>query len=360
MIRDIVNLKITQQQPISLVHFVTNRCNARCSFCFIDFDDPKTFLGELTLNEIELVTKKLGPMLRNVNLTGGEPFARKDFTDIADLYFQNTLIDSIFVTSNGSLPDRTQKFLENLTERHPRRQILFQFSIDAFPEEHNRIRKIDNLFELALESHALAGKFGKNVRSSISITISHENYKQAAELYDYLVDHRGVKAISLNIVRDEGVYKIPEKHKKEMIESYILVATKIKTDLNSGKIKGWDQNTLQGRLMNKKNQIINGIMPEIFIDPKYITPCKAGSLFGIIEANGEVKPCEILSTKIGNLRDNDYDFTKIWSSQKNKDCRQWIKDTKCNCHYDCAWSFNILASNKFMFPLASAALNIDN
>ena len=193
MIKDIVNLKITQKHPISLVHFVTNRCNARCSFCFIDFDDPETFSGELTINEIEMITKKLGTTLKNVNLTGGEPFARKDFTDIADLYFQNTLINSIFVTSNGSLPNRTQKFLEHLTKKHPGRQILFQFSIDTFPNEHNRIRKIDNLFELALESHFLAEKFGENVRSSISITISHENYQQAPELYDYLIDHRESK-----------------------------------------------------------------------------------------------------------------------------------------------------------------------
>ena len=82
------NLHFTKTEPISLVHFVTNRCNARCSFCFIDFDDPKTFKGELTIQEIDKLTKTLGSSLLNVNLTGGEPFARKDLNDIAKPYLK--------------------------------------------------------------------------------------------------------------------------------------------------------------------------------------------------------------------------------------------------------------------------------
>ena len=71
ILRVLKNLYFFKNEPISLVHFITNRCNARCSFCFIDFDDPKTFQGELTLEEIDKLTKNLGNSLLNVNLTGG-------------------------------------------------------------------------------------------------------------------------------------------------------------------------------------------------------------------------------------------------------------------------------------------------
>ena len=97
------NVHISRNEPVSLVHFITNRCNARCSFCFIDFDDPKTFEGELTLKEIDLLTKNLGKSLLNINLTGGEPFARKEIVEIAKLYIKNTTIQSIYVTTNASL-----------------------------------------------------------------------------------------------------------------------------------------------------------------------------------------------------------------------------------------------------------------
>ena len=97
------NVYFKKTEPISIVHFLTNRCNARCSFCFIDFDDPNTFKNELSLKEIDELTKSLGNSLLNVNLTGGEPFARKDIIEIAKLYIKNTTIQSMYVTTNGSL-----------------------------------------------------------------------------------------------------------------------------------------------------------------------------------------------------------------------------------------------------------------
>src|SRR3954465_15976765 len=97
------NIHPPRRNPVSLVHFVTNRCNARCSFCFIDFDDPETFPGELQLDEIERMSRLLGASLKNFNPTGGEPFARKDLLDIGRIYFRNTEIESLFITSNGSL-----------------------------------------------------------------------------------------------------------------------------------------------------------------------------------------------------------------------------------------------------------------
>ena len=67
------------------------------------FDNPKTFKNELTVNEIDKITKNLGPNLTNVNLTGGEPFARKEILDIARCYFKNTNIDSITMPSMTNL-----------------------------------------------------------------------------------------------------------------------------------------------------------------------------------------------------------------------------------------------------------------
>ena len=90
--RVLKNINFVKNEPVSIVHFLTNRCNARCSFCFIDFDDPKTFQGELTLDEIDKLTKSFGKSLLNVNLTGGEPFARKDIIDIAKLYIMNSTV----------------------------------------------------------------------------------------------------------------------------------------------------------------------------------------------------------------------------------------------------------------------------
>ena len=89
-----------KKEPLSLVHFLTNRCNARCSFCFIDFDNPNTFKNELSLEEINILTLKLPKSLININFTGGEPFAHKNINEVAEIYFKNTSINCRYYNSN--------------------------------------------------------------------------------------------------------------------------------------------------------------------------------------------------------------------------------------------------------------------
>ncbi|HAD88177.1 MAG TPA: hypothetical protein DCG48_12510 [Rhodospirillaceae bacterium] len=352
----ISNVHLTRRNPVSLVHFVTNRCNARCSFCFIDFDDPETFRGEMSIDEIDTFTRTLGPSLQNVNLTGGEPFARKELLDIARAYFRNTDIRSIFITSNGSLPERMIPFARTLMEEFPDRKVIFSLSIDSFADEHDRIRKIDGLFEKCMASYHGLVALGGNAMANIAITVSHENHQIVLPLYEHLVEERGIKALTATIVRDEGVYRIPIEHKKEIAQAYATLTRQIQSDLRGGRLNGYDIDSLQGRLMNKKNVIVNKIISDTYVEPKFVSPCHAGTLFGVIEANGLVRPCEVLDRNLGNLRDHNYDFQEIWQSQEAKDLSAWIKASKCNCTYECAWSFNVLGNARYQPALMAAAL----
>ena len=82
----LTNNYVTKKYPISLVHFVTNRCNARCSFCFIDFDDPKTFKGELTVDEIRKMSVTFGNSCRILILQEGAFCAKRIRRYIRNLY----------------------------------------------------------------------------------------------------------------------------------------------------------------------------------------------------------------------------------------------------------------------------------
>lgn len=48
--KNIYNALVTHEEPVSLIQFVTQRCNAKCPHCFVDF---KTANDELTLEAIE-------------------------------------------------------------------------------------------------------------------------------------------------------------------------------------------------------------------------------------------------------------------------------------------------------------------
>ena len=352
----IKNNYITKKFPISLVHFVTNRCNARCSFCFIDFDNPDTFKGELTVDEIRKLSLTFGNSLQNINLTGGEPFARKELEDISEIYITNSKVQSLFITSNGSLPDRIESYLTKLSNKFPNNKFVFSYSIDNIEKKHDKIRKIEGLFENCIQSYKLLDKFGNNVFGNISITVSLENYSEIMNIYNQLVNKYNVKAITSVIVRDEGIYKTPIDDKEKILDAYKLLTNKIKEDKNKNILKGYNSKTLQGRLQNTKNSIMYENIISTYLEPKFISNCFAGSTFGVINADGRVYPCEILDKPLGALRDYDMNFMKLWNDKVAQQTKKWIKDTKCNCTYECAWSFNILGNAKYQKDLILAAL----
>ena len=47
---------------------------------------------------------------------------------------------------------------------------------------------------------------------------------------------------------------------------------------------------------------------------------------------------------------------KLWEDKAAYDTKKWIKKTKCNCTYECAWSFNILGNTKYQKDLIFAAI----
>jgi len=72
--------------PVSLIFFVTSRCNLLCRHCFY-WEELNKKKGELELPEIEKIAKSL-PNLLTVSLTGGEPYLRPDLPEIASAFEQ--------------------------------------------------------------------------------------------------------------------------------------------------------------------------------------------------------------------------------------------------------------------------------
>ncbi len=354
-----INSYITKSQPISLVHFVTNRCNARCKHCFIDFDHPDAFKGELTLEEIETLTKNLGSNLFNVNITGGEPFLRTDLFEIVKAYFTNTTIESVFITTNGRFTQRTQEFIEKFLAAGIKGKIFFSISIDNFEEEHNKNRRSIDLFKHALNTYHMVTSYNQpNIMCNIAITVTDHNYTKVLELYDYLKSI-GVSSFTCIIMREEGVIKkIDPKMKEGILDQYTKLAQKIHEDQLNGITQGWGS-TVQGTLMNAKNMIINNTLSKTYIPNQYISHCPAGALFGVIYANGDVYPCEILyERKLGNLRDYNMNFMELWKNKTTHECKNFIKDIKCRCSYECAWSINVVSNPQYIPTLIAKGIKL--
>ena len=89
-------------------------------------------------------------------------------------------------------------------------------------------------------------------------------------------------------------------------------------------IEGWDKTTVQGKLMNKKNQMWRNTDRYIHGAEIY---CALYGRFYIWHHRSKwrVRPCEILDKPLGNVRDFDLDFMSLWQSQKAKGLDKRLK-----------------------------------
>ena len=111
---------------------VTYRCNAHCNMCDC-FRDPTRPEDEITLD----VIKKL-PEMAFTNITGGEPFIRKDIPEIVRELYKKS--DRIVISTNGYFTDR----IIALCKEFPK--VGIRISIEGLQETNDKIRGIPDGF----------------------------------------------------------------------------------------------------------------------------------------------------------------------------------------------------------------------
>lgn len=338
------NAFLLRKNPVYLIHFVTERCNARCPHCFVDFKDKN---GELTLEQIERIASTSGKCLRNVALTGGEPFLREDLFEIANIWYKNSTAQTVSITTNGSMPDKIEDFCQKVSKKNI--PVFFLFSYDFIGEKHSEYRRLKDLHINVMTSYELVQKFYPNMNAMLQLTVSENNADCAFETYNYMKNELGVKNINCSLVRGENIDKAPDDVRKKVGNVYEKLQSQIDKDFDLKKLNGYTDGSLTSAILNAKNKILWKYVLKDFRERKYFSPCRAGELLGIIYSKGDIFPCEMLNKSFGNLADFDYNFLKCWTSEKAINVKKLIRSHKCHCTYECAWLLNIL-SNVSYYP----------
>lgn len=338
-----VNAFLKRSEPVSIVHFVTERCNARCGHCFVDFRNPCSPEQELSLDEIRQMTGTLGACLYNVNLTGGEPFLRTDLFDIAAAYLQNTTARSIIITTNGTQVDAVRSFLGKWTEAALPGRIKISISIDHFEDQHDENRRVPGAFRKAMETYRMIeDRNDDSVMPDIALTVTSGNANAILDVHQDLKE-RGIRHFSAILMREAGVVEVIDG-KRQVIAAYQELSSRISADQRTLRVPARHRRWEWAR--RAKNQVVRESISapaQLFRSRK---DCRAGSLFGVITANGEVVPCEVIgrSGRIGNLRESGMDFMALWrSGGKTAEIEQFQRF--CNtCTYECAWTVTIMTT----------------
>ena len=137
----------------SIFWSITGRCNYRCRHCFMDAPCGK--LGELTTGQaFDLIDQMADCGVLRVDITGGEPFVRRDFWRLVDrILSYNMVVGKIY--TNGWLLN--EKVLDEFERRGIKPDISISFDGVGW---HDWMRGVSGAEEAALRALQLCKERG--------------------------------------------------------------------------------------------------------------------------------------------------------------------------------------------------------
>lgn len=328
----------TKRDLLQFTFFVTSRCNARCPFCFY-WQDRHTKRDELTLAEIEKVSRSMGDLLWLL-FSGGEIFMRQDLPQIAATFYRNNHPVIITLPTNGFAPNLIIPKTEEILNLCPESAVVVKVSLDGVGEEHDRIRNTPGNFKKAMETWAGLRELRsrhENLQIGINTVFCRENQDQMDEIIDYVNTLPDCETHTISLIRGNPA---TDDHKDIDLEKYRRAVDRLEQDLKGDKPKMY--HFTLARLKTAQDLVQRRLIYETVRQSRRLLPCYAGRIAAVMNEEGDVFPCEILSESMGNVRDADYDLMRIFRSQRANQVRAMINKNRCYCSHECYFVTNIL------------------
>jgi MoaA/NifB/PqqE/SkfB family radical SAM enzyme len=321
---------------------VTYRCNSRCSMCNTwkrYIENPKLAETELDTSEIRRIFNSFGKLVW-MSLTGGEPFLRKDLTNIVQFAKDRCHIKMLNITTNGL----NSKLIEDQTKAIAEVKIPLTFinvSIDGPQRIHDRARGTKGAHDKAIKTlkilHRLSAEYS-NLSVGFEYTATSCNAGQLKSLIDEL-KHTELDCLTnsftVTMYHSGNLYRTVGSSAKQPGNTLLKLQTlaDINDALNLTHAKSPLALVRRTYLKHARNYISEGSAPLQCIALR-------NSLF--LDPYGNVFPCVILEQKIGNLRDYQYDIQKLLKSKSAQKLRQIIETCR-KCWTPCEAYPTILA-----------------
>jgi MoaA/NifB/PqqE/SkfB family radical SAM enzyme len=303
--------------PPFVVLFINSICNMKCEHCF--YWESLNQKDDLTFEELVDLSRQLGHV-ENLNLSGGEPFLRKEFAAICRQFIQANGVREIYVPSNGYYTERTVRQIRETLREPDLRLFAVELSLDGMPEFHDRFRATKNAFAKSMETYdALVELQREDPRLQIhSIsTATADNMEEIRQLTTFLYERcPRMTHHNLALIRGDRLnpsLQGPQLAAYEALYDYVR------------------------RLWAPREQQRNGSIVEPMLqwaklrtarEGRQVVPCRAGILSAVIYANGDVSVCET-HAPLGNLRRQS--FAEIWYSDQARELRAAIRARECHC-----------------------------
>lgn len=337
-----------KKRPLQLTFFVTRECNARCPFCFYlaGAAEQAEQAEELSLSEIEAIAASMGRLLW-IAFSGGEPYLRRDMAEISQLFHDRNKPSFMLYPTNGLLPDRIADTTEKILRTCPNSVIVVKISIDGVGAAHDHLRMTPGGFDKALETYRRLDRLRRlypNLELGINTVFCSANQDQMNAIMDAVNDLEGDKTHTISMVRGD----LANGHYKNVdISAYGRAIARLEAGLRNGtssmhRFKG-------SRLKAAQDILQRRLIQRTLREQSRIVPCYAGKLNLVLGETGEVYPCEIRSSSMGNVRNHGHDMRKLLASANARAVMKILEGNPCHCTHECYFITNILF-NPRLYP----------
>ena len=277
-------------QAVSLE--VTHRCVCRCHMCNIW--KIASSAPDLPLREwIALLSSDLLRDLRELDITGGEPFLRDDLVSfvlaVCDLkHVHLRRLRSVAITTNGVLSERVLSMVAEMLEpmKQSGLELVMVCALDAVSDLHDRMRRYEGAW--AQVDRCIAGlvelRSGHpNLIVGVKTTVTPENLGGLEEIAAYARE-RDLFTITSPAIVTEGRYLNPDKA-KDLTLSAADRARLARFYEGPDLVWSYHAGSLAGYLRT-------GRMDK---------PCSCGFNYFFVRSNGELFLCPLFAESAGNV-----------------------------------------------------------
>ena len=336
--------------PPFVTLYVTTKCDERCIHCYYwDQLNPRPN-RDFTPAEFE---KTLASMdeIYNLFIGGGEPFLRPDLAAILLAAHAANRPANVYVPTNGQHARRTAETLEAVLAGAPAMRFHLNLSVDHIDEqEHDRIRGKAGAFRKLLETweavRPLRARFPNLIVHTLT-TVMKDNQGDILRIHEELKRRFDPDGTSYNYCRGNPLDPAQTEVDPAI---YRRLAERVARDSRSGAFRrgafGAANHALDRRVRASVEKTAAAQRPQF--------SCVSGRLACVIYSNGGVAECEINNSPLGNLREANYDFRKIWFGEKARKAAAAAADG-CFCTHECGHYASTIYSAGLLARTAFAA-----
>jgi MoaA/NifB/PqqE/SkfB family radical SAM enzyme len=242
---------------------------------------------------LEMLSSPLFQELRELDITGGEPFLREDLQEllkgICDLKITNLrLLRSVAITTNGFLTERIASVMRRALPlmKDAGLELVIVFAMDGVGALHNEIRRVKNGWQ--------------------KLDASIQGMRENRETFGNVIIGLKTTVIPMNVNELDGIAAYAEQNGLFTIISPCIITENrynnadLKKDLQFGR-----EDLRRMKVFYEGPSFMwsyhREMLLHFFQKGAIAKPCSAGFNYFFVRSTGDVYPCPLINEGLGNF-----------------------------------------------------------